>query len=67
MLCHGPILHPCAAVCHSDGSAWRISRQAFDMMARDEPAVLVLLQTIILRSTCLSFSHAIESLERSNQ
>ena len=34
-------------------------------MAQQAPKLLNLLQTIILRSTCLSVAHALEALERS--
>eukprot|EP00887_Chlorella_sp_A99_P005506 scaffold1.g5506.t1 len=55
------------AVCSADGSAWLVDRAALEELARSAPGVVVLLQTIILRSTCLSFSHALEALERSYQ
>jgi hypothetical protein len=35
-------------------------------MAAREPGSLVLLQTIVLRSTCLSATHALEALERTS-
>lgn len=54
------------AVADADGSAWRITRRAFERMAASDPASLVLLETIILRSTCLSAAHALEALERSS-
>lgn len=34
-------------------------------MAADDPASLVLLQTIMLRTSSLSATHALEALERS--
>lgn len=55
------------AVVLEDGSAWRLTRAAFEDMATLEPGALVLLQGIILKSTCLSMSHAFEALERTNQ
>lgn len=54
------------AVADSDGSAWCIDRRAFESMAASDPASLVLLETIVLRSTCLSAAHALEALERSS-
>ncbi len=40
-------------------------RASFEQMAQQAPKLLNLLQTIILRSTCLSVAHALEALERS--
>jgi hypothetical protein len=55
-----------ATVGPSGGSAWRITRRSFEGMAAQEPGSLVLLQTIVLRSTCLSATHALEALERTS-
>ncbi|GAB4822722.1 hypothetical protein N2152v2_009768 [Parachlorella kessleri] len=55
-----------SAVCEQSGSVWRISRHSFERMAREQPQVLALLQTIILRATSLSVAHALEALERSS-
>lgn len=57
---------PCsfAAVVESPGAAWRISRPAFEAMAAQDPASLVLLQQIVLRSTSLNAAHAQEALDR---
>ncbi|KAK9824383.1 hypothetical protein WJX72_009880 [[Myrmecia] bisecta] len=43
-----------------------LSRSGFERMAAEVPHLLNLLQAIILRSTCLSASHALEALERSS-
>jgi len=68
-----PVLSPAlvpacsfTAVADSDSSAWCIDRRAFESMAASDPASLVLLETIVLRSTCLSAAHALEALERSS-
>ena len=42
-----------------------LCRASFQQMAQQAPKLLNLLQTIILRSTCLSVAHALEALERS--
>lgn len=49
------------AVVDEGGSAWRFSRQAWEAMAAADPASLVLLQHIVLRSTSLSAAHAMEA------
>ncbi|PRW58410.1 sulfate transporter [Chlorella sorokiniana] len=54
------------AVADRDSSAWCIDRRAFETMAKSDPSSLVLLETIVLRSTCLSAAHALEALERSS-
>lgn len=54
------------AVVEADGGAWVISRQAFESMAVQDPGSLVLLQSIILRTTSLTAAHALEALERSS-
>ena len=46
--------------------AWRIGRRAFEAMIRDSPSSMILLQSIVLRATCLSATHALEALERSS-
>lgn len=61
-----PSLRPCSfsAVVGAAGSAWRISRRAFESMAERDPATLNLLQQMVLRSTSLSAAHALEALDR---
>ncbi|KAL4419479.1 hypothetical protein ABPG77_008281 [Micractinium sp. CCAP 211/92] len=46
------------------GSAWHLTRPAFESMASQDPASLVLVQQIVLRSTSLSAAHALEALDR---
>ncbi|DBA74396.1 hypothetical protein WJX77_006646 [Trebouxia sp. C0004] len=53
------------AVCKDSCTLLCISRTSFEQMAQQAPKLLNLLQTIILRSTCLSVAHALEALERS--
>lgn len=42
-----------------------VSRASFERMASQAPHLLTLFQAVILRSTSLSASHALEALERS--
>ncbi|KAL4452289.1 hypothetical protein ABPG75_007951 [Micractinium tetrahymenae] len=53
-----------SAVVEAPGSAWRISRRAFELMGERDPATLNLLQQMVLRSTSLSAAHALEALDR---
>ncbi|KAL4431193.1 hypothetical protein ABPG75_006449 [Micractinium tetrahymenae] len=53
-----------AAEAETAGSAWRLTRPAFEAMAAQDPGSLVLLQQIVLRSTSLSAAHALEALDR---
>lgn len=55
-----------SAVVEAPGSAWRIDRQAFEVMATKDPFSLALLQQVVLRSTCLSAAHAREALEHAS-
>lgn len=54
------------AVVEEGGSAWRISRRAFEAMSADDAPSSAILLTIILRSTSLSAAHAIEAMGRSS-
>jgi hypothetical protein len=53
-------------VVEEGGSAWRISRRAFEAMSADDAPSSAILLTIILRSTSLSAAHAIEAMGRSS-
>ena len=44
---------------------WRLSQESMVRMAAEAPQSLLLLQTIILRASALSSSHAVEALEMS--
>ena len=48
------------------GSAWRIDRRAYEGLASQDPAALVLLQQVVLRSASMSAAHAREALERAS-
>lgn len=45
---------------------WVFDHKIFQRLSVDSPHVLVLLQTVMLRLNCLSASHALELLERTN-
>ena len=46
-------------------TSFDLFRASFEKMSQQAPKLLNLLQTITLRSTCLSVAHALEALERS--
>lgn len=53
-----------SAVVEASGSAWAVSRQAWEAAAAEDPASAFVLQSIILRSASLSAAHAWEALDR---
>lgn len=55
-----------ATVKHVPCKLWRLSQASLSAMATQEPQSLLLLQSILLRASALSSSHAVETLELAN-